>query len=158
MEINEKNNIIDIQKIPDEIFESEINDIDIPCGVIHLFSKEEFFEGQAGYIYNKIDMKLIGEWIGKQFFVIGYDSTCGDPIIINIEDKELPVYSMFHDDWTTLEKISDSFKKYVEILKLLNEAKLESNTSQEKIDELLFKIKNIVPEGIDYWNSIFTAK
>ena len=55
--------------------------------------------------------KKIEKWIGDNYYVIGFDDICGDPIIIENDSKDFPVYWMWHDNWTTLEKISSSSKK-----------------------------------------------
>ncbi len=137
--------------VPSEIFDRSINDIEIGVSDIHLYSKEEIEEGQVGY---RVDDKgnTIKEWIGDNYIVIGHDSCCGDPIITDISDKKLPVYSMFHDDWESLEKITDDFQQYLDILKKIDETDLGNEKDK---DNLILEINKIVPnEAEDYWTSI----
>ena len=137
--------------IPSEIFDININDVEIGVSDIHLYSKNEIENAQIGY---RVDDKgnSIKEWIGDNYIVIGNDSCCGDPIITDLSDDKLPVYSMFHDDWNSLQQITTDFEQYIEILNKIDETDL-SNENEK--NELISYIKKIVPEdGIEYWSSI----
>lgn len=85
-------------KVPEKIFNIDINDIEVGLSDIHIYGKDEIEEAQAGYRYNELTGELIEDWIGEKYVVIGNDSCCGDPIIAKIDEEELPIYSMFHDD------------------------------------------------------------
>lgn len=137
--------------IPSKIYNRNINDIEIGLSEIHLFNKDEIEEAQVGYSVDG-DGNKIEEWIGDNYIVIGNDSCCGDPIIIDIRDDNLSVYSMFHDDWGSLQKIADSFEQYLDILKKIDDIDLSDEMEKDK---LISQLKNIVPsEGFDYWESI----
>ena len=82
--------------IPNELFERDIDDIEIGISEIHLFSKEEIEDAQIGYRIDENGNPL-EEWIGDDYIVIGNDSCCDDPIIAKIDNKDLPIYSMFHE-------------------------------------------------------------
>ena len=137
--------------VPNKIYNTDINDVEIGVSKIHLYTKDEIEEAQIGY---RIDNKgnEIDEWIGDDYIIIGNDSCCGDPIITDVSDDKLPVYSMFHDDWETLQKITNDFEQYISILKKINKSDLSDETQK---NNLISDITKIVPsEGADYWSTI----
>lgn len=97
--------------VPNKLFDRDIDDVGIGMSEIHLYSKDEIENGQLGY---RIDDKgnEIKEWIGDNYIVIGDDSALGDPTIVDINDDKLPAYNMFHDDWSSLQKIAYDFNQY----------------------------------------------
>lgn len=140
--------------IPSKIFERNINDIEIGISEIHLYSSDEMNEAQIGYQIDT-DGNEIKEWIGKNYLVIGNDSCCGDPIIVKTDEDKLPVYSMFHDDWDSIELIANSFKQYISILEKINGIDLEN---KDECKNILEDIKSIVPnESYDYWEGLIRS-
>ncbi|MGX5598632.1 hypothetical protein [Bacillus cereus] len=100
--------------------ELEIDDIEIETISIHLFSREEFEEGQLGYRVDEEDNSLTGDSEGdwkETWYVIGYDENLGDPIFVDIEDKNYPVMTAMHGegDWEPEVMFSslNEFLKYV---------------------------------------------
>lgn len=84
--------------------ELEVDDTEIETISIHLFSREEFEEGQLGYSVDEEDNSLTGDSEGdwkETWYVIGYDENLGDPIFVDIEDKNYPVMTAMHGggDW-----------------------------------------------------------
>jgi len=84
--------------------EMEVDDPEIETISIHLFSREEFEEGQLGYSVDEEGNSLTGNNEGdwkETWFVIGYDEDLGDPIFVDIEDKNYPVMTAMHGegDW-----------------------------------------------------------
>lgn len=84
--------------------EMEVDDPEIKTISIHLFSSEEFEEGQLGYSVDEEGNSLTGNNEGdwkETWFVIGYDEDLGDPIFVDIEDKNYPVMTAMHGegDW-----------------------------------------------------------
>ncbi len=135
----------------DKLFERNINEVEIGLSNIHLYSKEELEEAQIGYRVDN-NGNPIRDWIGENYLVVGNDSAYGDPIIVDLSDEELTVYSMFHDDWKSLRKIANSFSQYINILNKID--KVDLSNEQEK-NKLISNILEIIPkEGIEYWNSI----
>ncbi|MFL0801868.1 MAG: hypothetical protein K6L80_15555 [Agarilytica sp.] len=66
---------------------------------IILFGSEEIENGQLGYAVSKDGLPLYGENEGqwkKEWYVIGYESGCGDPIFIDTNQEILPVYTAAH--------------------------------------------------------------
>jgi hypothetical protein len=63
---------------------------------IHVYRPPELELGQVGYSVTPTGLSLAGEGDGdwrKNWLVIGYDETCGDPIFIDISKKAYPVYT-----------------------------------------------------------------
>lgn len=139
-------------KIPSELFERNIEDITVGLSDIHLYAKNEIEDAQIGYSKDGNGKKL-KNWIGDNFLVIGHDSCCGDPIIVDLSEEKLPVYSMFHDDYSSLQKITNSFKEYINILNEIEEVDL---SDAEKSLALIEDIKNNNIEE-DYFESLIKS-
>jgi len=141
------NSILSVLNINEDIKEA-----DLVAGEIYLFSKNQLLKEQIGYVYD-LEKNMIKDWIGENYVVIGHDSTCGDPIILDISNEKFPIYSMFHDDWSTLEKIADSYDEFLKIIKIIKKGKLNLNTPIEKRIEVLNKIAVISSKSLNYWES-----
>lgn len=64
--------------------EMEVDDPEIETISIHLFSRDEFEEGQLGYSVDGKGNSLVGNAEGdwkESWYVIGYDEDLGDPIL-----------------------------------------------------------------------------
>ena len=143
-----------MQNIPDSLFDIDVNDVEIGVGEIHLFSEDEINEAQTGYRFDA-NGNAISDWIGDNFVVIGHDSSCGDPIIADTSDDNFPIYTMFHDDWSSKQIIASSFKDFLNILKLIQSSKLNDEASK---NALLANISTIAPkENQSYWESMLQA-
>lgn len=142
-------------KLPEKIFNIDINDIEIGLSDIHIYGKYEIEEAQAGYRYNELTGETIEDWIGEEYIVIGNDSCCGDPIIVKINEEKLPIYSMFHDDWSSLQIIADSLEQFINILKKLDKTDLQN---KEECNKALEVIKKAVPNNsFNYWESLIIS-
>lgn len=138
----------------DNIFKRDIDDVEVGLSIIHLYSKEEFADAQIGYRITKKGEK-IKEWVGDNYYVIGNDSCCGDPIIVDTSDSKLPVYSMFHDDWSMLVKITNSYEQYLDILKEIDNTDLSDEDSCNKLTDKI--LKSTPKEGNDYWEALIES-
>ena len=137
-----------------DLFKRDIESIEIGLSIIHLFNEEEFDDAQIGYRCNKNGEKIT-DWVGDNFYVIGHDSCCGDPILVDTSDNNLPIYSLFHDDWTQLDKIANSFKEYIDILKMIEKCDLKDEEENSKLlDNILEKAPK---EGHDYWEALIVS-
>jgi len=142
-------------KVPDKIFNIDINDIEVGISEIHIYTKDEIEEAQAGYRYNGVSKEKNEEWIGEEYIVIGNDSCCGDPIIAKIDEEEIKIYSMFNDDWSSLQLIASTFEQFINFLKKIDETNLED---KEECKRLLEQIKTDLPnEAYDYWEGLIVA-
>ncbi|MED1599262.1 hypothetical protein MHH71_29195 [Bacillus sp. FSL H8-0534] len=122
MVLNEDLKIIlnKIEALDNLEIELEVDDTEIETISIHLFSREEFEEGQLGYSVDEEDNSLTGDSEGdwkETWYVIGYDENLGDPIFVDIEDKNYPVMTAMHGegDWEPEVMFSslNEFLKYV---------------------------------------------
>ena len=142
-------------KIPEKLLNIEINDVEIGLSDIHIYGRNEIEKAQAGYRYNGLTGELIEDWIGEEYLVVGNDSCCGDPIIAKIDEEEIPIYSMFHDDWSSLQIIAHSLEQFINILKKLDGTNLEN---KEECKKLLEDIKKEVPNtSSDYWEGLIAS-
>lgn len=141
--------------VPNKIFNREINDLEMGLSDIHLCSKDEIEDAQAGYRYNGLTGEVIEDWFGDEYIVIGDDSCCGDPIIAKVDEEEIPMYYMFHDDWDSLQKISNSFDEFLDVLKMIDSIDLRDKESCKKLLEDIRKKAKL--ESYDYWDSLITT-
>ena len=98
----------DVEKILSRLEALETNEvaIDLEDGEgniistsFHLFSKDEFEEGQLGYREDEEGNSFVGNNEGdwkENWFVIGYDEDLGDPIFVDISNKNYPVLTAEH--------------------------------------------------------------
>ncbi|MFV5912317.1 hypothetical protein [Bacillus cereus] len=79
---------------------------------IELFNSEEIEEGQLGYSFDEE-----GDW-KEGWIVIGIDSYLGDPIFVDSNDENCPVYTAMHGEgeWE-LECIAERIEDIIEKVK-----------------------------------------
>lgn len=86
-------------------------EVEYGAGGIKLLTDTELADGQIGYAVNRDGEPLIGwklNWI-----VIGNDTGLGDPIILDIADPDLPVFTAWHGEGTwDLRPISRSVEAF----------------------------------------------
>lgn len=132
-----------------EFIDNDIHDLDIGIDHVHIDTIFELAETQIGFSVDSEGNDL-DDWIGKEYLVIGLTSLCNDPIMVNQKEKNFPVYFMFHDDYSSLMKISSSYTNYIKILKKIKETDL----TEGDVEDLLSEIKKIESKYIDYWRSL----
>ena len=73
--------------------------IEFGVGGLFLFTVTEIEAGQIGYSVHQDASSLCSDKEGawqQTWIVIGQDTACGDPLIIDIADPALPVFRDFH--------------------------------------------------------------
>src|SRR5215831_2679360 len=66
------------------------------CTTIRVYRPSELAAGQIGHSITPTGVVLSGDKNGdwrKEWLVIGYDETCGDPIFIDKTEEGYPVYT-----------------------------------------------------------------
>lgn len=140
--------------VPEKIFDRNFEEVDVGVSTFSFYKKDEIEDAQIGFRYDN-NKKEIKGWKGKEYVVIGNDSALGDPIIAKVDEKELPIYSMFHDDWSSFEKVAESFEQYIGILEMIDKTDLHR---RDKIIDLLDDIEEIVPENsYYYWEDLINS-
>lgn len=131
-----------MDRIPEKLFEITPRQISIGCADMYFYDKDEIADAQIGYrVYP--DGRKIKEWLGDEYFVVGNDSTCGDPLFINVNEKNYPVYFMFHDDWEdSIMKIADSLEECEKIFNVLKGVDYTNQESVKNVKESLEKINS----------------
>ena len=131
---------------------------------INLVDFENFQNFQIGYSIDFKGQSLIGNDLGdwKKGWVVIAEDSLGDPIFINIDDENYPVFTAQHgkEKWTEI-KISDTFENFLNILKDLRElsidrdnpAKIEENPITEtEYHRFISNVKNKNPNTeIGFW-------
>ena len=89
---------------------------------IEFVKAEDFEDAQDGFRFNSVENKPIDDWksmIGENFYVIGFETDLGDPIIADAGTQGFPIYFMMHDYWEEFYKIANSFDEFIENLKAI---------------------------------------
>ena len=144
-------------QVPEKIFNADLKSVDLGLSDILIFEKDEIEKEQIGYRYTGLpgEGEPIEDWIGEDYVVIGLDSCCGDPIIAKVDEDELPIYFMHHDDWSSLQLIATSFEQFINLLKKLDKTNLANKEECEHTFEI---IKRESPNiSLDYWESLISS-
>ena len=115
--------------------------------------------------YNRQLLSGMGEWDWRySWLVIGSEDETGDPIFIDTEDEQFPVYSAFHGqgNWEAY-KIAASLKKFDKTLSFIsqlavgreNPVELEKNpiTSEERKQVLKIIAQENDHTEMSFWES-----
>ena len=132
-----------------KIFNAAPIDIEVGVSDLYIYTKEEFEDAQIGYRVDT-DNNIIENWVGDNFYVVGNDSCCGDPFIVDISDPNLPIYYMFHDDWSSLTQITESFEEFVDTIELIRKYNLSEDS---EVEELLDQIRDYA-YNVEYWEDL----
>lgn len=82
---------------------------------IHLFKRNEFKGGQLGYRFDEEGNNLItddSDW-KESWYVIGYEELLGDPIIVDIQDSNFPIFTIEHDGEWIPQSLANSFGTFL---------------------------------------------
>ena len=112
---------------------------------IEFVNAEDFERAQEGFRFDPVANHKIEEWdelIGKNFYVIGFDCTMGDPIIADAGTEGFPIYHMWHDDWDFIKKVADSFDEFIENLKSIEKTIKEKNQTSEGVRKFVENLDN----------------
>ncbi len=134
-----------------------------------IFSKDQLDEGQIGYSTNSKGQSLIteeeGSW-NRNWIVIGYETMCGDPIIIDLNEEGYPVSSLLHGigSWeggTPLAASLDSFYNSLKDIGLfISEEKIPEGNRKVQSTQLKELVDNIVEKNsyVDFesWESLLS--
>lgn len=138
-------------KIPEKIFNIDINDVWMGLARIHLYSKEEMEKAQEGYRYNKETGKPEYMWYGDEFYVIGTTFLNSMPIIAKVDEEQIPIYCKSQDNWSSIERIANSFEQFVSFLKKVKATDL---MNKEECKRLTEEIENELSATPYYWSAL----
>src|SRR5215468_9701869 len=107
-----------------EMEKVKILEISIGYSTVHLFEQDKLEEGQVGYAIDPKGKSLTGTAEGDwrpTWVVIGYEESLGDPIFVDIAQRDFPVYTAMsgRGKWSE-EKIADSFHGFIKGLELIS--------------------------------------
>ena len=157
-------------KIPDSLLKAvdtlPVNSVSIGYSELVLFKSSDLSKEQIGYrSHGQTGASLIGsndgEWLAD-WYVIGYDSLCGDPFLVDTSDANLPVMTAMHGEgfWNP-ETVASTFGGFAEALLLLvalakgreHPVGLESNPISEKERQtFLTQINKVTGNDANYWS------
>ena len=151
-------------KLSDETYQKmkNLKEIKFKYGDVIYFTKDNIDKGQEGYKYNSLTGELISEWPDDNFVIIGIDGSIGDggePIILKVDESNLPIYHFENLDWNYPAIIADSLDDYIKINNIIAEYSKEieeSNLNEQDFNHLIEEIKKINDNS--YWiNFLITA-
>ena len=133
----------------------------------NIFGLNDIEEGQIGYSVDQDGNSLVsveeGAW-KAEWIVIGYETLCGDPIIIDTNEAGFPVSSLMHGmgDWDGGIYLSKSLEKFTCEVEKINKficEKAEGKTvpmiTCESLDNLVNEIISEDEYGdIESWKSM----
>lgn len=134
---------------------------------VTLFSESELDEEQLGYNVNSITGEIDDEW-KENWLVIGREDLLGEPLFIDLQIEELPVYTTTHGEgvWNP-ELVASSFKNFIESLLEVRRvsngrsypAELERNplpdAEREQVLNRIAELNGNV--SVEFWESWFEA-
>jgi hypothetical protein len=138
---------------------------------VAIFSESELEEAQLGYGVSDSGETFTGEKKGdwkKSWLVIGSEDLCGDPIFVDLDAPELPVFSAAHGqgEWTPV-MIASSFEGFVKALQEIesisdgrqNPVQLQRNPLLvSERERVLRRIAELNPDAsLDFWESWFSV-
>jgi hypothetical protein len=136
-----------------------------------IFSESELEDAQIGYSLSDSGQTLTGEEKGdwkKSWLVIGSEDLCGDPIFVDLNMSELPVFTAAHGegDWIPV-TIASSFEGFVKALEEIesisggrqNPVQLQQNPLLDgERERVLRRIAEFNPNAsLEFWESWFSV-
>lgn len=133
----------------------------------YIFKLEELESKQVGYSIDTNGNSLIcdkeGSW-KREWIVVGYETLCGDPIIIDTNEVKLPVSLLMHGmgEWTGgtfISELTDLFVKELKSVSSFISERSNQNINPRitcaELDELLKNsINKDIYGDIDQWKSM----
>ena len=143
----------------------------VSCGyrTVTLFSAAALAEGQVGYSVGEAGEDLTGENDGDwraNWLVIGDEDICGDPILVDLSETDLPVFTAAHGQgrWDP-EMLASSLAGFVKALAeidrvsqnrrnpVLLEAHPLSKVERERVLKQIAKV--IGKANLEFWDAWF---
>jgi hypothetical protein len=145
------------------------DEVSFGCGGLYLFKVSEIEQKQVGYSVASNGTSLCGGGDGAwrpSWVVIGHDTACGDPLILETSDPALPVLTAIHGEgaWepVTIAVSLDAFLASLEEFALLsadrsNPVIREANPlTENERNSFLTRISALNNQRIDlnFWESL----
>ena len=125
---------------------------------IEIFSFEQLDEFQIGYSVDSDGNSLVSAdedtW-DEKWVVIAYETLCGDPIIIELNEDGYPVSLLMHgmDSWDNGSYLADSMVSFLNILKEIGYFLAEKQVLKGKLNIQNKELKAILINIIEISNS-----
>jgi hypothetical protein len=153
--------------ILDAVNSFPFNEVSVGYRLVTLFTADELEEAQIGYSIDINGQSLTGTGDGDwhpSWLVIGNEDETGDPIFIDADDDQFPVYIAMHGEgeWEP-DKIAVSLKSFISALSYIKELSvgrenpvaLEKNPIPTDEQERILKIISETNKNIemDFWET-----
>ena len=136
---------------------------------IEIFPFEQLGDGQIGYSVDSGGNSLVTDdedtW-NENWMVIAYETLCGDPIIIELNEDKYPVSLLMHgmDSWDSGSYLADSMESFLNIFKeivyFLTEKQLLMGKRNIQHKELKAILNNIIKisntADFETWESLLS--
>jgi hypothetical protein len=134
-------------------------------GVVSLlmFSNESSIKNQTGFSIDRDGNPIFGfdegDW-QEGWYVIGIDQNCFDPIFIDLNDPDLPIYkaSASMGSWEE-NLICENYQSFLKSLKLVENLKTKYQSCEtvpdEEVQSFMANIKNNIGDGNLYFWGMF---
>jgi hypothetical protein len=145
-----------------------IREISFGSTTIRLFSENELNKAQIGYSIDPTGASLLGNEEGdwkENWFVIGKEDLCGDPLFIDLDVSGFPVLTAMHGvgNWNEQE-VAESFDGFVNVFELVDKISNNRNTavlleqnplSSKEKRTALEEIREIIPNSsTGFWENL----
>ena len=141
-------------EIPECILYKNLKDFEFGTNNLSFFTKEDLAKEQIGFRFDN-EQNEKKDWFGKEFLVIGKEINNKNPIIAKTNEPNIPIYMMFDNDKTTIEKVANSYEEYAKVLKMIENTDLYR---KDKISCLINSIEEYVPSNsMYYWNDLINS-
>lgn len=156
-------------KYTEIIQQASVTQISIGMSGLALFEINQLEDEQIGYSIDPQGVDLTGNSDGdwkKEWIVIGYDTLLGDPIFIDTQTDEYPVFTAMHGagDWnpTPVSPSLSTFLKTLEIMQSVQPYVTEYENTNDR-ETLNLNISNTLTSisklhgdfGVEYWKTGF---
>ena len=121
--------------ILEKLGKNPFDEISMGYQTLTFYPSNELDKAQVGYSVDDNGNDLTGTSDGdwkSNWLVIGYDDIVGDPIFIDLNEDNVPVFTSQHGtgEWVPY-KLADSFAQFVESLKIIKEASANRETPDQ---------------------------
>jgi hypothetical protein len=146
-----------------------LNDVSLGYQTVRLIPVDELNEAQRGYSIAESGETLTGDYEGawkSNWLVIARDELLGDPLFVDLDDEDLPVFTAEHGEraWSPI-IVSSSFKGFIQALEEVdrigqgrrNPVELERNPfSDADRKQSLNRIAEVCGDvSFEFWESWF---
>ena len=137
--------------------------VEIGLSGLIILDLEESETEQVGYSVSIKGEPLFGfndgDW-QEGWYVIGRETSCGDPIFVDLNDPDIPVYTAAHGMgfWEEV-CIADSYENFEDLLDLIDKSIVDGKLSSGKIRQIIKLVgNNNSHTSMEFWQTFLGAR